>query len=205
MGIYFSAKHNQTFDGAEYGEQILYVNDNEAFREELDALRERENEAFKLEGDAFVKEINEINALRKHITANPPQKTIPNPDCKLPDDAVLMTDDLVTTLLEAVDDETKTINIGLDGYPIVTDAQMDPEALRVYAYSIIDAELNRTDRYELPSYRERKGEERYQEQMAYREGLRDLRENILERVPKDLSVADAQNKVLELIETQKPK
>jgi hypothetical protein len=164
--IYFSPSKNGFYDDAIHGARRITFVDQEAL----------DREVAKVTGGAGPDEIEdederaEIRAKVAELIANPPTEVVDNPACQIPVDAIEITAELHTHLMEDLSDG-KVLSADKKGRPIAVDPDISIEEQLANIRRRRDRELKRTDWTQHPDALAAAKRELWAE---HRQALRDL-------------------------------
>lgn len=157
MSRYYSPTSNSFFDDAVHGTRTVFVEDEKAQKAALIAISKREEKLHDTAEDAFDEDAK--NALESQLRAvaeerrlallNPPMIEVDNPECRLPADAVEISDERHAELMQAQADG-KTFRPGSDGLPEIAERVRPVEEIIAAARISRDRQLAATDWTQLP-------------------------------------------------------
>lgn len=126
MAIFYSPSQSAFYDDAIHGARALWVTDEDALRAALSALTEREFADDPEPDDAA---LEAIAAERAALLRTPPVKLVEDPDCRLPEDAVAITDACHAELMQGQAEGRMIVWDEAQAAPVLVDRPVDHEAL----------------------------------------------------------------------------
>lgn len=193
MTRYYSASTNGFYDDAvpAFAREIA-VEDEDANRKALAELSARE-----LEDDA---DIDAIIAARSALIRAPIMKRVPNPDCRLPEDAVVIEEEHYQAMMTA-QSEGRIIVPNFDGSPTYEVFAISAEQALASARATRDRQLAATDWTQLPDALDTAKRKLW---AAHRKYLRDLPARIEEAIGKGMAPVEAAELVIANIDATRP-
>jgi len=121
MSIYYSAKERGFYDSQLHGSRTLRIADPAWVRPQV-TVTLQPGDTIEIDGDVLANDSGEVVTLENvpDASAVAPMIEVPNPDCRLPPDAVEITNELRQQLLAGVS-QFRQIRGDANGYPVLVD------------------------------------------------------------------------------------
>jgi Phage tail assembly chaperone protein len=191
--IYWDAATNGFFHSNIHGPRRIEVIDEAAQNEALAALTAREDEE---DADA-----DAIWAARVELRMAPPMMEVDNPDCRIPAEAVEISQEAYKAVMECHTTTGKRIVSGKDGIPVLAEPQISAQDLMTAARARRDRALADSDWTQLPDSMPPAQRKAW---AAYRQHLRSLPKDIQAALANGLSELQAMQQLGELIARGRP-